>query len=197
MRSLVVWGCALGLVGGLAGRVGAQTPNGPIQMRIVGAEQISPIAVSALKNLGGDDDHKVSSVFTATLLRDLKLSGFFRVIDPSAYVEDPQNSGYDVGQFNFADWTSINAEFLVKGGVHRDGAKVSVEAMLFDVGQQRRMMGRKFNGVPRETGEMARRFADALIQSVTGTRGPFTSRLAFVSTRARLVGGLLLFAPAG
>ena len=152
-------------------------------MHIVGAEQVSPIAVSALKNLAGDDDHKVSDVFIATLRRDLKLAGFFRLIDPSAYVEDAQSSGFDVGQFNFADWSSLNAEFLVKGGVRRDGANVSVEAMLFDVGQQRRMMGRKFTGMPREVGEMARRFADALIQSVTGTRGPFASRLAFVSTR--------------
>jgi TolB protein len=182
-KLLMVLSCVLGLIGGVAGVGRAQLPSGPIQMHIVGAEQVSPIAVSALKNLGGDDDRKVSNVFTATLMRDLKLAGFFRVIDPASYVEDAQASGYDVGQFNFADWSSINAEFLVKGGVRREGTKLSVEAMLFDVGQQRRMMGRKFSGLPREVGEMARRFADALIQSVTGTRGPFASRLAFVSTR--------------
>jgi len=182
-RILMVVGCVLGLFAGMGGRASAQLPSGPIQMHIVGAEQSSPIAVSALKNLGGDNDHKVSDVFTATLRRDLKLAGFFRLIDPASYVEDAQNSGYDVGQFNFADWSSINAEFLVKGAVQRDGGKVSVEVMLFDVGQQRRMMGRKFNGVPRETGEMARRFADALIQTITGTRGPFASKVAFSSTR--------------
>lgn len=173
----------LGLVTGMGGSAWAQLPSGPIQMHIVGAEQVSPIAVSELKNLGGDSDHKVSEVFTGTLRRDLKLAGFFRLIDPSSYIEDAQKSGYDVGQFNFGDWSSINAEFLVKGAVQRDGTKISVEVMLFDVGQQRRMMGRKFNGLPRETGEMARRFADALIQTVTGTRGPFASRLALSSTR--------------
>jgi TolB protein len=152
-------------------------------MKIVGAEQISPIAVSGLKNISGDDDHKVSSVFVATLARDLKLSGYFRLIDSKAYIEDPQNSGYDVGQFNFGDWSSINAEFLVKGAVKRDASKVSVEALLFDVGQQRRMMGKRFSGEPREVSEMARRFADTLMESVTGKRGPFDTKLAFVSTR--------------
>jgi TolB protein len=161
----------------------AQVPNGPIQMKIVGAEQVSPIAVSGLKNLAGDDDHKVSSIFAGTLTRDLKLSSFFRIIDPQSYIEDAQNSGYDIGQFNFGDWSSINAEFLVKGSVKREGGKVSVEALLFDVGQQRRMMGKKFTGEPHEVGEMARRFADSVIEAVTGKRGPFDTKLAFVSTR--------------
>ena len=169
-------------VNALAQTTESTVPSTLPPIRIVGAERVSPIAVAQLKNLAGDNDHRVSSVFTATLVRDLKLSGYFRVIDPHAYVEDSQSSGYDVGQFNFADWSSINAEFLVKGAVKR-GAKVSLEVMLFDVGQQRRMMGRKYVGSPHEVGEMARRFADALMESVTGTRGPFATKLAFVSTR--------------
>jgi len=166
--------------------VSAQNPPptvGPLQMTIVGAQKVSPIAVSALKNLGGDDGRNVSTVFTDTLMRDLKLSGFFHVIDPQSYIEDAQASGYDIGQFNFADWSSLNAEFLVKGAVKRQGAKVSIEALLFSVGEQRRMMGKKFNGEPHDVSEMARRFADAVMLSVTGKRGPFDTKLAFVSTR--------------
>ena len=142
------------------------------------------IAVSGLKDQGGDSDHKVSSVFVATLMRDLKLSGFFSVIDPHAYIEDPQTSGYDIGQFNFADWSTLNAQFLIKGSVRREGLKITAEALLFDVGQQRRMMGKRYTGTPNEVGEMARRFADALMEAVTGQRGPFDTRLAVVSTRA-------------
>jgi TolB protein len=43
-------------------------------------------------------------------------------------------------------------------------------------------MGKKFNGGPADVPEMARRFADAIMESVTGTRGPFDSKIAFVST---------------
>jgi TolB protein len=171
---------------GAVGAAHAQNPPsalGPLQMTIVGAQKVSPIAISALKDLGGDDGHKVSSVFTATLMRDLKLSGFFQIVDPHSYIEDAQNSGYDVGQFNFADWSSLNAEFLVKGAVRRVGNRVSVEVLLFSVGEQRRMMGKKFSGEPHDVSEMARRFTDAVMLSVTGKRGPFDTKLAFVSTR--------------
>src|SRR5947209_18195876 len=153
----------------------------PIQ--ITGAGQLYPIAVSALKDLGGDSKRSVSRVLDATLTRDLKLSSFFRVIDPKAYIEDPQASGYDIGGFNFTYWRSINAEFLVKGGATRQAGKVVVEALLFDVAEQRRMMGKRFSGQPNEVSEMARRFADAVLETVTGKRGPFATKLAFVSTR--------------
>src|SRR5579884_654636 len=163
----------------------AQTslPSSLPPIQITGAGQLYPIAISGLKDLGGDSNHNVSRVFDATLTRDLKLSSFFRIIDPQAYIEDPQTSGYDIGQFNFADWRSINAEFLVKGAVTRQPGKVVVEAFLFDVGQQRRMMGKRFTGQANEVGEMARRFADAIMEAVTGKRGPFATKLAFVSTR--------------
>lgn len=152
-------------------------------IEITGAGQLYPIAVSQLKDLEGDDRHAVSHVFDTTLTRDLQLSSFFRVIDPQAYIEDPQVSGYDIGQFNFADWRSISAEFLVKGAVTRHAGQVTVEALLFDVGEQRRMMGKRFSGHPNEVSEMARRFADAVLEAVTGKRGPFATKLAFVSTR--------------
>jgi TolB protein len=155
-----------------------------IKMEIVGpGSTLSPIAVPALKNLGGDDQHKLSGAFVETLRRDLELSGYFRIIKPQAYIENPQTSGYDIGQFNFTDWSSINAEFLVKGAVQRNGPQVTLEALLFDVGGQRRMMGKRFTGVPHDVRQMARRFADAVLEATTGTRGPFDAKLAYVSTR--------------
>jgi TolB protein len=176
LAALLVLACAI-----FPAPVRAQESLPPIE--ITSAAKAQPIAVSALKNLGGDDSHQVSATFVKVLMRDLTLSSFFRIVDPASYIEDAQNSGFDIGQFNFADWSSIGADFLVKGTVTRDGDKISVEALLFDVPQQRRMMGKKFSGDPHDVGEMARRFADAILLNATGTRGPFDSKLAFVSTR--------------
>jgi hypothetical protein len=155
-----------------------------IQMRIIGQERQYAMAVSPLKNLSGDDNHQVSGAFTRTLTRDFELSGYFRMLDPHAYVEDAQQSGYELGQFNFADWTSINTDFLVKGAVTVNGDKVQLTAYLYDVAQQRRKMGKNFTGAVDEVPRMARRFADAALEAMTGQRGPFDSKLAFVSTGA-------------
>ncbi len=156
----------------------------PIIMPITGAKSGTwPIAVSGLKNLGGDDSQTLSSQFDRILSRDLTLSGYYTLVDPHTFIEDPQKSGYELGQFNFDDWKSIRAEFLVKGSVQVSGDKVQLTARLFDVYQQRSLMGKNFGGDPAEVPRMARRFADSVLEAVTGTRGPFDSKLAFVSTR--------------
>src|ERR1700730_2943761 len=155
-----------------------------VKMTIQGAGgKTWPIAVSGLKNLGGDDQQAASSKFDRILMRDLELSGYYTIVDPHTYIEDPQKSGYDIGQFNFADWSSIRAEFLVKGAIQINGGKVQLTAMLFDVYQQRRLTGKTFNGDAAEVPRMARRFADAILKAVTGIEGPFDCKLAFVSTR--------------
>ena len=137
-----------------------------------------------MKNLGGDDDGKVSGQFVHTLSRDLQLSGLFSVIDPKAYIEKAQDSGYALGQFNFADWSSINAEFLVKGAVNASDQQVTVQAFLYDVGWTTPdWWASSTRAARRMPGRMARRFADAILQQVTSVRGPFDSRLALVSTR--------------
>jgi TolB protein len=156
----------------------------PITIKINGpGSQLSTIAVSGLKSVSGDDDHHISSEFISTLRKDLELSGYFRLIDPHAYVEDPQSSGFELGQFNFADWRSINADFLVKGSVATDGGGIKLTAYLYDVAQQRRMMGKNYSGQPTDAARMARRFADAILEAATGQKGPFDSKLGFVSTR--------------
>ncbi|HZY59977.1 MAG TPA: hypothetical protein VFE56_09450 [Candidatus Binataceae bacterium] len=155
-----------------------------IKMEIVGpGSKLSAIAVSEFKNLGGDDDGKVSGQFVHTLSRDLQLSGFFRILDPKAYIEKPQDSGFALGQFNFADWSSINAEFLVKGSVTATDQQVTVQAFLYDVAGQRQVAGKQFSGTGEDIGRMARRFADSVMLAVTNTKGPFDTRLALVSTR--------------
>jgi TolB protein len=155
-----------------------------VRMPIYGTgAQTWPVAVSGLKNLGGDDDGAVSSNFDRVLSRDLMLSGYYTLVDPHTFIEDPQKSGYELGQFNLDDWKSIHAEFVVKGAVQISGGKVQLTARLFDVYGQRAIMGKTFGGEPNEVPRMARRFADAILKAVTGTEGPFDSKLAFVSTR--------------
>ena len=170
----------------------------PIHMTISGpGATVAPIAVSEFKNLGGDDQGTVSHDFVRILRRDLELSGFFSIISPKSYIEDPQNSGYDLGKFNFGDWSSLNADFLVKGAVTVSGGQVSIEALMFDVAQQRRMFGTRFSGGPDDVEEMARRFADSVLKAVTGIQGPFDTRIAFVSTRGGRFKEIYLAAPDG
>jgi curli biogenesis system outer membrane secretion channel CsgG len=56
-----------------------------------------PIAVSPLKNLGANsvDSGRVSTGIADAMVHDLELSGWFRVLDRSAYIENAQSGYYD------------------------------------------------------------------------------------------------------
>ncbi len=51
------------------------------------------------------------------------------------------------------------------------------------------MMGKNYSGDAGDVPRMARRFADAILEATTGQKGPFDSKLAFVSTPRRALQG--------
>src|SRR3989338_1940370 len=147
-----------------------------------GAERY-PMAISPLKNLGtGEDGAKLSVGIADVIIRDLELSGWFRILDRSAYIEDPQKTGITLGDFDFRDWSVIGAQELVKGGFHLHGDEITVELRLFDVYQANQMVGKKYTGKVRDFRRIAHKFADEIIFQFTGVPGVFNTRIAYVST---------------
>jgi TolB protein len=157
---------------------------GAVTAEIVGqGGQKFPIAVSPLKNLstGGADAARLSTGIADAMVHDLELSGWFKVLDRSAYIEDGQKTGITLGAFDFKDWSTIGAEGLVKGGFSVQGEDVTVELHLFDVYQNKERIGKRYTGRVRDFRRIAHKFVDEIIQQFTGVPGVFNTRIAYVS----------------
>ena len=162
--------------------LGAGSAVAQVRGTIVGPGATSyPIAVSPLKSSSGAE--KAADMFAEIVGKDLDLSGLFRVIDRAAYIEDAQRSGVTADTINFHDWSTIGAQALVKGTVERDGEGLVVEARLFDVVEGKQIGGKRYRAGDEELRRIAHRFADEIMQVLTGERGPFESRIAFASRR--------------
>jgi TolB protein len=147
-------------------------------------ERKFPIAVSPLKSLSADGETTaLAAKFADIVASDLTMSGFFRVIPRASYVEPPDTSGFTDNDINFDNWSVIGALTLVKGSLVRENNSVALEARLFDVYQRRQLLGRRFRGDLGDVRRMAHRFADEIMLHHTGARGPFDSRVVFLSTR--------------
>ena len=142
-----------------------------------------PIAVSPLKNLGSNtgDSARLSTGIADAMVHDLELSGWFKVLDRSAYLENSQTSGITLGTFDLKDWATIGAEGLVKGGFSVQGDEVSVELRLFDVYQGKERIGKRYTGRVRDYRRIAHKFVDEIINQFTGVPGVFNTRIAYVS----------------
>ena len=142
-----------------------------------------PIAVSPLKNTGGNtpDSARLSTGIADAMIHDLELSGWFKVLDRSAYIENAQSSGITLGTFDFKDWATIGAEGLVKGGFAVQGDEIAVELRLFDVYQNKERIGKRYTGRVRDYRRIAHKFVDEIINQFTGVPGIFNTRIAYVS----------------
>jgi TolB protein len=161
-----------------------QSVHGAVTGEILGQGGTKfPIAVSPLKNLGANavDSARVSTGVADAIVHDLELSGWFKVIDRSSYIENPQNSGITLGTFDFKDWSTLGAEGLVKGGFSVQGDDITVELRLFDVYQNKERIGKRYNGRAKDFRRIAHKFVDEIINQFTGTPGIFNTRIAYVS----------------
>ena len=160
------------------------TASAAVTGEIVGSGGVKfPIAVSPLKNIGGNasDSARLSTGIADAMVHDLELSGWFRVLDRSTYIETAQNSGITLGTFDFKDWSTIGAEGLVKGSYSVQGEDISVELRLFDVYQNKERIGKRYTGRVKDFRRIAHKFVDEIINQFTGIPGVFNTRIAYVS----------------
>ena len=142
-----------------------------------------PIAVSPLRNIGNatGDTNRYSTGIADSIVHDLELSGWFRVIDRSSYIESPQKSGITLGSFDFKDWATLGAEGLVKGGFSLQGDEIVVELRLFDVYQGKERIAKRYTGGAGQFRRIAHKFVDEIINQFTGIPGVFNTQIAYVS----------------
>jgi len=140
-----------------------------------------PIAVTDFKPLRPDRTNgDLPAWFSDTLARSLALTGYFHLLDKRAFLEDQAQAGITAEGTRFADWVTIGAEYLVKGGFQEDGRELIAEFRLFDVVKGELVVGKRYSGRPEDKNRMVMQFAGEIIQVLTGEAGLFDTRIAFI-----------------
>ena len=151
--------------------------TGPAQAQLTieiiggGANQI-PIAV--LPFVG---ESALPQSITEIVEQDLSRSGRFRAI----FVGGISPSPTEIAQVNFPEWKSRLADALVIGQAQRlpDG-RFEVRFRLLDVPKQSQIGGIAFTLTAAQTRLTAHKIADFIYEKLTGERGVFSTRIAYV-----------------
>jgi TolB protein len=142
-----------------------------------------PLAIPEFKPLVEDAPSQESATAAAGLLEEtLLFTGYFKVIDKGAYLENPRETGITDASINHRNWTVIGAELLITGGVRRTAEAVEMELRLFDTFKGQSVIGKRYRGAVKDTRRIVRKFASEVVYFLTGNRGFFNSEIAFVST---------------
>lgn len=156
------------------------SPGARAQLRVditQGTIQPMPIAIPPFVGAAGSVDElsqNVAQVITA----DLKRSGLFLPIEPSAFIEPVVPPTITP---NFANWRPLNAQALVSGSVATTGdGRIVAEYRLWDVVSTQYLVGKQFFASPENWRRLAHIIADSIYERLTGEKGYFDSRVAFV-----------------
>lgn len=144
-----------------------------VEIAGVGANQI-PIAIAAF----GDESMAPQQV-SAIIKADLNRSGYFKIMDTGTVLTE--NS-----QVNLADWKSRGADALVVGSVQRlqDG-RFDVKYRLFDTVKAAQLSSLALATQPQFMRVSAHKIADDIYEKLTGIRGAFATRIAYVTKAGR------------
>ncbi len=134
-----------------------------------GANQI-PIAVAPFAGEGA-----LPQPLTDVIDADLARSGRFRTL-----YTGPQNLN-EGSPIDFATWRGRNADALVVGGVYPlPNGRYEVRFRLYDVPKQVSLGGLALAMSPQQARATAHRIADFIYEKLTGDRGVFSTRIAYV-----------------
>ena len=118
----------------------------------------------------------------AVVRSDLDRSGQFRALPEAQVVERPTRGS----EVKYPTWRALKQDYLVVGRVLDAGAGAyRVEYELFDVAKGERMLGLAMTARSNAMRDVAHQMADAIYEKITGVRGAFWTRIAYITASGR------------
>jgi len=142
-----------------------------------GVENAVPIAVVPF---GGEATGTATDV-SAIIAADLERSGRFAPLPRAQMVDQPRPGD----PIRFGDWRLLKTDYLVVGQVDAQGSDTTVKYELHNVVTGQRLLGESRSAPSKALRMTAHRAADRIFEQLTGIRGAFATRVAYVSVDGR------------
>jgi TolB protein len=116
------------------------------------------------------------------LANDLTLSGFFKVIDlPRLPLSLREKEGIP-NMSSLQEWIPAGGEILLAGEAlwELDGLNFKLKFHLFDLVEQKHIVGKQYEGPLQTLRSAVHRIADEVVLQITGERGVHSTKIAYV-----------------
>jgi len=119
------------------------------------------------------------------LANDLTLSGFFKVIDFNRLPNPLKGKTGIPTTVSLAEWGPSGGEILLVGETawKPGDPVVKIKFHLFDLVEQKHMVGKQYEGIPQALRKMVHRVADEVVLQLTGEQGVHNTKIAFANGR--------------
>lgn len=139
----------------------------------------SPIPI-AVVDFNGEGD--LGKNIRQIIANDLGNSGLFKTIPQEAYIQDSESVHKSV---RFSDWRLIKIDALVYGTIKESGGKIFVTFRLVDVFAEKQMVALEMQADKADFRKLAHMISNAIYERLTGEKGYFTTKVAYVAETGR------------
>jgi TolB protein len=155
-----------------ATQAGAQS----LTLQIVnGVPSAIPITVVPFGQVGSGPASPIN--VAAIISMDLDRCGVFRTLPASEIVQSP-STGADI---KFATWKQLKQDYIVVGRTSYANGVLTANFELWDVNQQQKLLAMPIAMQGSDLRRVAHQIADQIYQKITGTRGAFDTRIAYIT----------------
>lgn len=154
----------------------AQSAYAVLEIEITqGIEGALPIAIAVFAG----DTYTTPEAIETIVRNDLGSSGFFDVLDKQRF---PQLV-VDPSQLDFKAWRDTGVESLLLGKITQAGGdQYRIEFQLIDLIRKKRLLGNIIPAGSKDVRKVGHKISDLVFETLTGIRGAFSTRVAYVST---------------
>ncbi len=139
------------------------------------------IAAFPLLKMEQGEEPKVQSI-RDIIMNDLNFSGLIDFLDAKSFVEN-KDAGIAPGTFKMQDWAAIGAELVIKGQGSIKGKDLSLDIHLYAVGSGKELLAKRYEAKLDGLRKLAHTASNDIMFALTGKKGPFTAKIAFVSDK--------------
>jgi TolB protein len=153
-----------------------QSAHAVLEIEITqGVEGALPIAIAVFAG----DTYTTPEAIETIVRNDLGSSGFFDVLDKQRF---PQLV-VDPSQLDFKAWRDTGVESLLLGKITQaSGDQYRIEFQLIDLIRKKRLLGNVIPAGSKDVRKVGHKISDLVFETLTGIRGAFSTRVAYVST---------------
>jgi len=140
-----------------------------------GQENAVPIAIVPF---GWESTGTAPFDIAEVVAADLHRTGRFAPLDRKTMIDRPSSGD----QIRFQDWRLLKTDFIVVGKLMPEGAnRYAAQFELYNVLNGQRLAGQRLTASGDSFRALAHRIADIVFEQLTGIRGAFSTRIAFVA----------------
>ena len=152
---------------------------GYIEVNAPGNRQLK-LAVDAPHSLEGPVNHASAKIISDVIAFDMNMSG---VVTAEGRSHQPAPGNLSMVAVDYVPWLSAGYDLLVRSEFSLKDDRLTVEFRLFDVINRKLITAKRYLGTAKDLRRFSHTFADEIMRAITGEKGAFTTRIAYVSTQ--------------